>query len=86
MQSGQTPLHPAAYNGHLEVIQLLLRHGADKELKRKDGEKPVNIVCRGGNKEHNKAAITVLLGGRAERRRSYQSRYLSHVRRSLCFC
>ena len=60
MQDGATPLHNAAYNGRLEVVQLLLRHGADKELKDSDGEKPVDIVCRYGDKQHE-AAITALL-------------------------
>ena len=60
MQDGRTPLHWAALYGQLEVVQLLLRHGADKELKDKYGEKPVDCVCRGGNAQH-KAAITALL-------------------------
>ena len=60
MQDGTTPLHIAAYNGQLEVVQLLLRHRADKELKNNDGNKPVDIVCKYGNEQH-KAAITALL-------------------------
>ena len=60
MQDGFTPLHCAAGKGHLEVVQLLLRHGADKELKDNDGDKPVDRVCAAGNKQH-KAAITALL-------------------------
>ena len=60
MQYGYTPLHLAARNGRLEVVQLLLRHPADKELKDCDGKKPVEIVCEGGNEQH-KAAITALL-------------------------
>ena len=60
MQGGRNPLHHAAGNGYLEVVQLLLRHGADKELKDKYGKKPVDHVCNGGNKQH-KAAITALL-------------------------
>ena len=61
MQNGWTPLHEAAWNGHLEVVQLLLRHRADKELKSNDGEKPVDYVCMEGDNEQHKAAITALL-------------------------
>jgi ankyrin repeat protein len=28
---GQTPLHSVCFKGHLEVVKLLLKHGADKE-------------------------------------------------------
>ena len=61
MQSGCTPLHVAASWGQLGVVQLLLRHGADKELKDKGGNKPVDIVCLYGTKKQHKAAITALL-------------------------
>ena len=63
MQDGWTPLHFAAKYGQLEVVQLLLRHGADKELKCNKGEKPVEHVCKGdvGVIKHHKAAITALL-------------------------
>ena len=60
MQPERTPLHCAAYWGHLEVVQLLLRHRADKELKNCNGIKPVDVVCFGGNEQHE-AAITALL-------------------------
>ena len=60
VQDGFTPLHCAAGKGHLEVVQLLLRHRADKELKDNSGSKPVDNVCAYGNKQHE-AAITALL-------------------------
>ena len=32
-QDGDTPLHAAAYNGHMEVVRVLLDAGVDKEAK-----------------------------------------------------
>ena len=61
MQRGSTPLLYAAFYGRLEVAQLLLRHGADKKLKNKDGKKPVDRVCYGTTNKQHKAAITALL-------------------------
>ena len=74
MQDGWTPLDLAAANGHLEIVQLLLRHRADKELKNNDGEKPVDIVNASPftgsapgrqdahpNPDQHNAAITALL-------------------------
>ena len=61
MQDGCTPLHRAACFGHLEVIQLLLRHRADKELKNNNGDKPVDIVCTLGYITLTLTAITALL-------------------------
>jgi uncharacterized protein len=39
-KDGLTPLHSAAYRGHLRVLDLLLRHGADANLKGYDGAGP----------------------------------------------
>ena len=51
----------AAATGHLEFVQLLLRHGADKELKDCNGKKPVDLVCDWTSDKQHEAAITALL-------------------------
>ena len=58
-----TPLHCAAHNGRLEAVQLLLRHGADKELKDKHGSKPVDVRVgfRRWQQAAHLAAIAALL-------------------------
>ena len=33
MQSGLTPLHRACNNGKLEIVQLLIKHGANVDVK-----------------------------------------------------
>jgi uncharacterized protein len=37
-QNDVTPLHAAAHNNSLEIVQILLKSGADKDLKTKDGK------------------------------------------------
>ena len=34
---GATPLHRAAYSGHLDIVNLLLHHGADPSIVDSDG-------------------------------------------------
>jgi len=33
-----TPLHIAAYNGHIEIIKLLIKNGIDINIKDKSGK------------------------------------------------
>ena len=35
--AGWTPLHEASSNGHVEVADLLLQHGADSNASARDG-------------------------------------------------
>ena len=41
----------AAYNGHDKVVSLLLEAGADKDIKRNDGNAPMHVAAiRGDDK------------------------------------
>ncbi len=39
-----TPLHVAAMNGHLTVVELLLKHGADTKFVDDDGKLPIDLA------------------------------------------
>lgn len=39
--SGHTSLQAASQNGHVEVIRILLSHGADPEVEDRDGDRAV---------------------------------------------
>jgi len=39
--SGHTALQAASQNGHVEVIRILLSHGADPEIEDRDGDRAV---------------------------------------------
>ena len=41
---GNTPLHFAALENRKEVVELLLKHGADKEAQNADGKKPCDLA------------------------------------------
>lgn len=45
--AGHTALQAASQNGHLEVIQCLLRHNADVEIEDKDGDRAVHHAAFG---------------------------------------
>ncbi len=45
-EHGRTALQMAAAWGHLEVVQLLIRHGADPTLRDDDGQTPSEIAAR----------------------------------------
>lgn len=46
---GTTLLHVAAYRGDLEIVSLLLQHGADKQARMTSGERPVDLAQQQGH-------------------------------------
>ena len=50
--TGWTPLHCAALGNHPEAVRLLLKNGADVELKDKVGYQPIHYAALEGNNEY----------------------------------
>src|SRR6266446_2151909 len=55
---GRTVLHRAVELGHLDVVKLLLAHGADPNVRRGDGRPALNIALDSGTRE----IVDVLVG------------------------
>jgi ankyrin repeat protein len=53
---GVTLLHVGAYRGDLEIVSLLLQHGADKQARMTSGERPVDLA-----QQHGHHALIALL-------------------------
>ena len=43
-ETGDTALHQAAHNGHLDIVQALLAAGADADAIRGDGYRPIHVA------------------------------------------
>ncbi|CAB0043661.1 unnamed protein product [Trichogramma brassicae] len=58
-EGGNTPLHLAARNGHAQLVELLLRRGADPNLANDFGSTPLHFIC---SRAKNDELVDTLFG------------------------
>ena len=47
-ETGSTPLRTAVFNGHAQVVKMLLEHGADVTMRDESGNTPLQLAVDGG--------------------------------------
>lgn len=63
MTTGSTPLQRAAYGCDIDMMKLLLEHGADRTLGNINGVTPmIALTAQGGSRNRNKNELTVIQG------------------------
>lgn len=56
-----TPMHHACWNGHIEVVRLLLDAGASVNITNGDGESPFNDACEFARRTGDLSIVRLLL-------------------------
>jgi ankyrin repeat protein len=49
--NGSTPLHLACYNGHIDIVNILLKYNSSVNLCATDGSTPLHVACIKGYKD-----------------------------------
>ena len=65
-ENRDTALHCASAKGRVEVIKLLVEHGADKEAKDADGATPLHLAAFNGHVEAIKLLVQLGLNKEAK--------------------
>lgn len=63
LENGATPLHIAAANGYLSVVQLLIEHSVDVNVCDNDRWTPLHGVACWGNEQHTKVVELLVEAG-----------------------
>jgi ankyrin repeat protein len=50
--NGYTPLHAACQNGHIDVVNILLKYNSSVNLCGTDRDTPLHFACRYGHYGH----------------------------------
>jgi len=61
---GMTPIQQAALSGQLEMVQLMIRFGADPNMTNRDGWNTLHLVAYSGNQEITQYILTFSRGKR----------------------
>jgi ankyrin repeat protein len=51
VKTGATPLYIASQNGHSDIVNILIRNGADINLARNTGATPLYIASQNGHSD-----------------------------------
>ena len=55
---GRTPIHNAAYGGHLEIVNFLVSYTSDPNVANEDGDTPIHFAAEGGHLEIVKLLVS----------------------------
>lgn len=81
LQEEQTPLHVASRLGNVDIVMLLLQHGASVDATTKDLYTPLHIAAKEGQEEVRDFKVLPILRAQRNEKNAILARYcvfLSH--------